>query len=265
MCTEDAECTNVDGTRRILDLAAGLPQLEGFHFVSTLAVAGDYPGHFSEEDLDLGQSFDHAYGKSKYQAEKLVKESGLPATVYRPGVVVGDSRTGEMDKVDGPYYLFNVLHGLRRFPAVRRMPMIVPREENTFFHVVPVDFVAAGMVELAERTAQPGKTYHLMDPHPLTYRDFYSSTLKAMGFTGPQIKRPLSRLVKLLTSKAFWPATQKAGRRFGMPAEMLAHFNYTTTYSTDNTRSDLQGSGISCPPVPEYLETIIAYFEHNLV
>ena len=92
-----------------LDLAAGLPQLKGFHYVSTLAVAGDHPGHFSEDDLDVGQDFDHAYGKSKYQAEKLVKESGLPATVYRPGVVVGDSRTGEMDKVDGPYYFFRLM------------------------------------------------------------------------------------------------------------------------------------------------------------
>ena len=264
MCQEDAECTNVEGTRRVLDLAAGLPGLSAFHFVSTLAVAGDHPGHFSENDLDLGQNFDHAYGESKYHAEKLVKESGLPATVYRPGVVVGDSRTGEMDKVDGPYFIFDVLHGLRRLPGVRRMPMIVPREEDTFFHVVPVDFVVAAMVELAARTKKPGKTYHLMDPHPLTYRDFYSSTLRAMGFSGKQIKRPLSRLVKLLTSKAFWPVTQKVVQRFGMPAEMLVHANYTTTYSTDNTEKDLHGSGISCPPVPDYLETIIAYFEHNL-
>jgi len=264
MCAEDAERCNVEGTRRMLDLAAGLPRLKCFHNVSTLAVAGDYPGHFSENDLDVGQDFDHAYGRSKYQAEKLVRESGLPVNVYRPGVVVGDSRTGEMDKVDGPYFLFDVLHGLRRIPGVRRMPMIIPREENTFFHVVPVDFVVAAMVELAERTIKPGRTYHLMDPHPLTYREFYSSTLKAMGFSGPLIKRPLSRLIKLLCSKAFWPATQKAGQRFGMPAEMLAHFNYTTTYSTDNAQDDLRGSGISCPSVPEYLKTIIAYFENNL-
>jgi hypothetical protein len=120
------------------------------------------------------------------------------------------------------------------------------------------------MVELAERTTGPGKTYHLMDPHPLTYRDFYASTLKAMGFSGPQIKRPLNRLIKLLCSRAFWPITQKSLQRFGMPAEMLVHANYTTTYSTDNTNNDLRGSGISCPPVPDYLETIIAYFEHNL-
>ena len=265
MCQEDAELCNVEGTRRMLDLAAGLPQLKCFHNVSTLAVAGDYPGHFSENDLDVGQDFDYAYGRSKYQAEKLVRESGLPANVYRPGVVVGDSRTGEMDKVDGPYFIFDILHGLRRFPAVRRMPMIVPREEDTFFHVVPVDFVVDAMVELAARTKKPGKTYHLMDPNPMTYRDFYSSTLKVMGFTGPLIKRPLSRLIKLLRSKAFWPVTQKAVRRFGMPAEMLVHVNYTTTYSTDNTQSDLSGSGISCPSVPDYLETIIAYFEHNLV
>jgi thioester reductase-like protein len=265
MCQEDADCTNVEGTRRMLDLAAQLPELLCFHNVSTLAVAGDDPGHFREEDLDVGQGFDHAYGRSKYQAEKLVRESGLPANVYRPGVVVGDSRTGEMDKVDGPYFVFNVLNGLRRVPGVRRMPMIVPREEDTFFHVVPVDFVVASMVELASKAADPGRTYHLMDPNPLTYRDFYASTLKAMGFTGPLIKRPLSRLIKLLCSKAFWPATRAAGRRFGMPAEMMAHFTYATTYSTDNTQSNLQGSGITCPPVPEYLDTLITYFEHNLV
>jgi thioester reductase-like protein len=264
MCQKDADGTNVEGTRRMLDLAARLPKLERFHYVSTLAVAGDYPGHFREDDLDVGQEFAHAYGRSKYQAEKLVRESGLPATVFRPGVVVGDSRTGEMDKVDGPYYLFHVLHGLRRVPGILRMPMIVPREDDVYFHMVPVDFVVSSLVELASGRNCLGRTYHLMDPRPITYREFYSQTLRSMGFSGRQISRPLGRTVRLLCSKSFWPATRAAGRMFGMPAEMLAHFTYTTTYSTDNTERDLEGSGIRCPPASEYLDTLIAYFQHNL-
>jgi thioester reductase-like protein len=264
MSPEEAEGTNVEGTRRTLDLAARLTQVQRFHYVSTLAVAGDYPGHFREEDLEVDQEFDHAYGRSKFEAEKLVRESGLPATVYRPGVVVGDSRTGEMDKVDGPYFLFDVLHGLRRLPGISRAPMIVPREEDTFFHVVPVDFVVSALVELASKSASRGRTYHLMDPDPLSYRDFYSQTLRCMGFSGRQISRPLGRTFKLLCSKAFWPATRAAGRMFGMPAEMLAHFTYKTTYSTENASRDLAGSRITCPPVPEYLDKLIAYFEHNL-
>ncbi len=265
MCAADAERTNVEGTRRMLALAARLTGLRSFHHVSTLAVSGDYPGRFGEEDFQVGQGFDHAYGQSKFEAEKLVRESGLPVTVYRPGVVVGDSRTGEMDKVDGPYFLFKVLHGLRRLPGMSRAPMIVPREEDTFFHVVPVDFVASALLELASRDAGRGRAYHLMDPAPLTYREFYSRTLGCMGFSGRQIPRPLGRTVKLLCSKAFWPATRSGGRLLGLPAEMLAHFTYTTTYSTDNTTQGLQGSGIACPPVPDYLEALIAYFEHNLV
>jgi thioester reductase-like protein len=265
MCAADAARTNVEGTRRTLELAAQLTELRRFRHVSTLAVSGDYPGHFREEDFQVGQGFDHAYGQSKFKAEKLVRESGLPATVYRPGVVVGDSRTGEMDKVDGPYFLFRVLHELRRLPGMTRAPMIVPREEDTFFHVVPVDFVVSALVELASRDTGRESTYHLMDPHPLTYREFYSRTLGCMGFSGRQIRRPLGRTVKLLCSKAFWPATRTAGRFLGLPAEMLAHFTYTTTYSTDNTTRGLEGSPIACPPVPDYLDALIAYFEHNLV
>ncbi|MBW1872938.1 MAG: SDR family oxidoreductase [Deltaproteobacteria bacterium] len=267
MSEKAAMLTNVDGTRRMLDLAADLPRLERFHFVSTMAVAGDWQGEFREEDLDLGQGFEHAYGRSKFLAETHVRGqmNKLPITVYRPGVVVGDSRTGEMDKIDGPYYLFRLLSRLSRLPGLSRMPMIIPREEDSYFHIVPVDYVVKALVELASQKSSRGQTYHLMDPHPPTYRDFYTATLGVLGFNGHQISRPVSRMVRLLKTKLFWPTTRLACNSAGLPAEMVCHYLYRVTYSTTNTSSGLKDKNIICPRFIEYLPTLIEYYRQNMV
>ena len=266
MSDKEAMLTNVDGTRRMLDLAADLPKLERFHFVSTMAVAGDFQGEFREEDLDLGQGFEHAYGRSKFLAENHVRGqmAKLPITVYRPGVVVGDSRTGEMDKIDGPYYMFRLLSRLSRLPGFTRMPMIIPREDDSYFHIVPVDYVVKALVELASQKSSRGQTYHLMDPHPLTYRDFYRATLSVLGLNGRQIARPVSRLVRLLKAKPFWSTTRLACNSAGMPAEMLCHYLYRVTYSTTNTSSGLKDKNITCPRFIEYLPTLIEYYRQNM-
>ncbi len=264
MSDEQTRLSNVTGTRHVLDLAERLPLLERFHHVSTMAVAGDLSGVYREKDFDLGQSFFHAYGRTKFEAEREVRERGLPATVYRPGAVVGDSRSGKMDKLDGPYFVFAALHALRRLPGAGRMPMIVPRGDDSMFHLVPVDFVVAAMVHLAGLDSSLGRTYHLMDPDPASYRQFYLATLREMGFSGPTIARPVTRLVKLLMLPGLWQLSRLAGRTFDMPAEMLPHLLYDIRYDTSQTTSDLTGSGIACPRVLDYLPVLIRYFERNM-
>jgi len=262
-----AMTTNAEGTRRMLDLAADLPGLSRFHFVSTMAVAGNYDDTFGEKSLDVGQGFDHAYGRSKFLAESFVRgeTSRLPCTIYRPGVVVGDSQTGEMDKIDGPYYVFSILHQLKRLPGASRMPMIVPRDEGSYFHVVPVDFVVKALIEIGSRPESKGQTYHLMDPDPPSFREFYTETLAAMGFGGPQISRPVARLVRLLKSRPFWPLARAASRAAGIPAELMCHYLYTTRYDTTNTEKHLTGSDITCPRFKDYLPVLTDYFERNMI
>ncbi|MCB1034654.1 MAG: SDR family oxidoreductase, partial [Acidobacteria bacterium] len=99
---------NVEGTRYLLDFAQGCPNLKRFQYVSTCYVSGRYAGIFRETDLEKGQAFNNYYEETKYLAEVEVQarmKKGLPATIYRPAIVVGDSRTGATQKYDGPYYV----------------------------------------------------------------------------------------------------------------------------------------------------------------
>lgn len=258
---------NLEGTRNVLALAESLERLRRLHYVSTMAVAGDYSGEFHPWDLDLGQGFHHHYGRSKFEAEKLLRQAAarLPVTVYRPGVIVGDSRSGWALKIDGPYYILRVLTALKKFPGSGRLPMIVPRETNSYFHLVPVDFVAEGLLALAGRADTAGGVYHLMDPHPPTFRDFYIRLLRTMGFGGPLISRPVSRLMRLLCRPRLWPMTRRALALAGMPAEMLPHFLYTTTYETDSTLKLLEPAGIRCPPFEQVLPVLVEYFEKKMM
>ena len=104
---------NVGGTKNAIDLANAL-EVGRFHHMSSIAVAGSYDGWFTEDDFDEGQEFPSPYHRTKYESEKLVRERiQVPWRVYRPSLVVGNSKTGEMDKIDGPYYFFKAIQKLR--------------------------------------------------------------------------------------------------------------------------------------------------------
>jgi thioester reductase-like protein len=257
----EAERTNVLGTRHLLALARELGGLEAFHHVSTIAVSGDFPGLYREADLDLGQRFPHAYGRSKFLAEQLVRGSGLPWRVYRPGVVVGDSRTGEFDKLDGPYYALRLLAALRRLPGWSRMPMLVPRDDDALFHLVPVDFVSAALAELALRPGPAGATYHLVDAQPLSFRRFYLEALDLLGFHGKRIPRPVRRLFRLLCLPGFWQISRAVGRTVGVPAEMIPHLLCDVRYDCAGAEAALAPLGLRCPPLLDYLPVLISRFE----
>jgi len=257
----EAERANVLGTRNLLDVCGELPGLSAFHHVSTIAVSGDFPGVYREADLDLGQRFPHAYGRSKFLAEQQVRASGLPWRVYRPGVVVGDSRTGAFEKVDGPYYAWRLLLGLRRLPGAARLPMPVPRDDDAFFHLVPVDFVSAALVAFTRAPGPAGSTYHLVDPAPLTFRRFYLASLDQLGFRGPRIPRPVRRLFRLLTRPGFWQVSRAAGRALGLPAEMIPHLLCDVRYDCAGASAALDPLGVRCPPLLEYLPRLLEALE----
>jgi thioester reductase-like protein len=197
--------TNIEGTRNAVSLAAKV-KAGCFHHVSSIAAAGLYNGVFREDMFDEAEHLDHPYFASKHESEKVVrKECKTPWRVYRPGVVVGDSKTGEMDKIDGPYYFFKFIQKLRKMlPAW--MPTI--GLEGGRINIVPVDFVVAALDHIAHVKGQDGKAFHLTDSDPHRVGDVLNIFAKAahapamtvrvnaglFGFVPPGVARALMAL-----------------------------------------------------------------------
>src|SRR5919202_830045 len=152
---------NVGGTQNAVDLANALGA-KRFHHMSSIAVAGSYDGWFTEDDFDEGQEFPSPYHRTKFESEKLVRERlQVPWRVYRPSLVVGNSKTGEMDKIDGPYYFFKAIQRIRHalpewFPLVSL--------EWGWTNLVPVDYVAAAIDHIAHEDGLDGQAFHVVDP-----------------------------------------------------------------------------------------------------
>jgi thioester reductase-like protein len=244
---------NVEGTRNVLRLAEACPRLERLHYVSTCYVSGRHCGPFGEHDLDVGQAFNNYYEETKFLAEVEVDKAragSLPITVYRPAIVVGDSRTGETQKFDGPYFLLQWL--LRQRPSLTLVPAIGD-PTMTRFNMVPSDYVVDAVDHLAALDDSVGRTYQLADPEPLTVAELIDELCRATDRRGLRV--PLPR--RLTTA-----ALDRSGplQRFvGIPAEAVTYFAHPTHYDTTNARRDLAGSGVTCPPVPAYLANLVEF------
>ncbi|MBW8801903.1 MAG: SDR family oxidoreductase, partial [Streptomyces sp.] len=156
---EANDLANVAGTRNAVDLANALGGT--LHHVSSVAVAGEHKGIFREDYFDEGQKLPSAYHRTKYESEKIAREAQVPWRVYRPAVVVGDSTTGEMDKIDGPYYFFTAIKRVRHL-LPEWVPLVGP--ELGWTNIVPVDFVAAALDHIAHQPGLDGQAFHLTDP-----------------------------------------------------------------------------------------------------
>lgn len=247
---EVARRVNVDGTARVLELAAGLPRLRHLHYVSTCYVSGRYAGEFAEDVLEAGQEFRNHYEATKYDAEVLVRKAmadGLPVTIYRPGIVVGDSSTGETQKYDGPYFLASFL---RRQPRVALVPSVPPEAR---FCLVPRDFVIEAMDRLSANDDCVGRTYALTDPKPPTVRKVIETFAHVLGKRIVWVPVP-ERLTR--GALAYVPGLK---RLLGLPAETVEYSTSPTTYSTTNTLTDLEGTGVECPRFVDYADRLLAY------
>lgn len=252
---EVARRVNVDGTERVLSLCHGLPGLTRLHHVSTCYVSGSHEGTFTEDDLDTGQTFRNHYESTKFEAEVLVRnamEAGLPATIYRPGIVVGDSRTGATQKYDGPYFLATFL---RRQAPVAFVPSVAD-PDRVRFCLVPRDFVIEAMDQLSVLDASVGRTYALTDPEPPTARGLVDAFARRLGKRVVWVPMPLA-LTRMAVSL---PLVEKLA---GLPAEALEYFASPTTYDTTHTRTDLAGTGLSCPRFEDYADRLVDFMvEH---
>lgn len=247
---------NVDGTRHVLELARRCPALERFHHVSTCYVSGRYRGLFREDDLEKGQVFNNFYEETKYLAEAEVhhaRRAGMPVTVYRPSVVVGDSATGETQKYDGPYY---VIRWLLRQPRVAVMP-VVGDPRATVFNVVPRDFVVDAIGHLSGRADTIGHTYALADPDPPTVDAMLAELARATGRR--MVRLPLS--AKL--AKGAIEHVPGVYRLLRIPAPAVDYFVHPTRYDTTAARAALADSGIRVPRFADYADRLVRFVREH--
>ena len=249
---EIAHRVNVEGTANVIAFCGTLADLHRLQYVSTCYVSGAYAGEFPEDGLDEGQLLRNHYESTKFEAEMLVRKAitdGLPATIYRPGIVVGDSTTGATQKYDGPYFLANYV---RRLPWVTLVPR-VGDPDTVRFSLAPRDYVLDAMDELSVLPQSVGRTYALTDPEPPTVRDLVDVVA---GYFG---KRVVWLPLPPRQTRALIDRVPGAERVLGFPAESVDYFASPTTYSTTNTTSDLAGTGVACPPFATYARRLLDF------
>ncbi len=257
----EQRAANVDGTRAVIELARRLDAT--LHHVSSIAVAGDFAGEYTEDDFDVGQQLPTPYHRTKFEAESLVRSTpGLRYRIYRPAVVVGDSRTGEMDKVDGPYYFFGVLSKLAVLP--RFTPLLLPDTGRT--NIVPVDYVADALVALMHAPDSDGRAFHLTAPKTIGLRGIYRGIAAAAGL--PPVRGALPRSVAAPVLKVRGRAKvlrNMAATQLGIPAEIFDVVDLAPTFVSDETRNALQRAGIlEVPEFADYAPKLWRYWAEHL-
>jgi NAD(P)-dependent dehydrogenase (short-subunit alcohol dehydrogenase family) len=267
---ETQEVANVEGTRHAIELAGAL-EAGCFHQVSSIAAAGLYRGEWREDMFDEAERLDNnPYFRTKHESERLVREDcPRPWRVYRPGIVVGDSRTGEIDKIDGPYYFFKALQRARRvLPAWLPLVGIEGGEIN----IVPVDYVAAAIDHIAHQPDLDGRAFHLTDPDPKTAGEVINLFARAADAPqmavrlGNEVTEPATGLAR--STLRFLPPAKRVTKlalgQLGLPADVLTYVDYPTHFDSSEAQRALEGSGIEVPRLESYAARVWDYWERNL-
>ena len=260
---------NIDGTHHTVELAGAI-QAAHFHLVSSIAAAGLYEGVFREDMFEEAENYEHPYFRTKHESERIVREEcKLPWSVYRPAMVVGDSSTGEMDKIDGPYYFFKLIQRMRQV-----LPPWMPSVglEGGRVNIVPVDFVVDALDVISHQKGIAKKCYHLVDP--VGYRvgdvlDIFSRAAHApkmnlfvnaalLGFIPRSVTKGLMALAPVRRVR------QAIMKDLGLPEDMLTFVNYPTRFDCRETLAALKGSGVECPDLKEYAWRLWDYWERHL-
>lgn len=261
---------NIEGTRNLCDFAKAI-DAGHLHHVSSIAAAGLYEGVFREDMFDEAEGLEHPYFMTKHESEKIVrKESKVPWTVYRPALVVGDSKTGEMDKIDGPYYFFKLIQRMRQI-----LPPWMPSVgiEGGRINIVPVDFVVACLDHIAHSKAElKGKCFHLVDPQGYRVGDVLDIFSKAahapkmnlfvnaalLGFIPKSVKKGMMALAPVRRIR------NAVMKDLGLPDDMFTFINFPTRYDRRELDAALKGSGIECPNLRDYAWVLWDYWERHL-
>ena len=254
---ERNEQLNNGGTRHAVEVANAL-QAGCLHHTSSVAAAGLYEGTFTEAMFDEGQDLDHPYHRTKFESERIAREeSEVPWRVYRPAIVVGHSRTGEMDKIDGPYYFFRAIRMGARLPDF--IPLLGPRLGET--NIVPVDFVAAAMDHIAHVPGLDGRAFHLVNPKPQSTVDVLNTFARIAG--APRLRAAMPRRTLDLALKV--PGVRgNLLPGMGIPEEVIDYADFTAHFDASKAQAALEGSGINVPPLEQYAPVLWDYWCTNL-
>lgn len=266
---EAQHIANVEGTRHAVEAATAM-HAGCFHHVSSIAAAGLFRGIFREDMFEEAERLDHPYLLTKHESEGLVrKECKIPFRIYRPGMVVGHSKTGEMDKIDGPYYFFKLIQKIRS-----TLPPWVPTVgiEGGRLNIVPVDFVVDALDHIAHTQGEDGKCFHLVDSDPYKVGEVLNIFCEAghaprmamridsrmFGFIPSSIRKGIKNLppVKRITSAVL--------DDLGIPASVLSFIEYPTRFDCRETERVLRDTRIRVPRLPEYAPAIWDYWERHL-
>jgi NAD(P)-dependent dehydrogenase (short-subunit alcohol dehydrogenase family) len=263
------QVSNIEGTRHAVDVAEAIGA-GCFHHTSSIAAAGLYDGVFREDMFEEAEELDNPYFRTKHDAEGIVrKECKRPWRIYRPGIVVGHSRTGEMDKIDGPYYFFKLIQKMRNMLPVW-MPTI--GIEGGRINIVPVDFVVDAMDHIAHKKGLDGGCFHLTDPEPMRVGEVLNLFAKAghapqmtMRVNAKMFSFIPSYVLQGLMSLTLVSRIQKQVLAdLGIPRDMFTFINYPTRFDNRETEKALTGSGISVPRLATYSWRLWDYWERHL-
>jgi thioester reductase-like protein len=267
---EENEITNVLGTHHTVALANEI-KVGAFQHMSSIAVAGNYEGVFREDMFDEAKDYlDHPYMKTKHDSEQYVRENcKMPWRVYRPGVVLGDSKTGEIDKIDGPYYFFKLIQRMRQI-----MPPWMPALgiEGGRMNMVPVDFVVNATDHIAHAKGHDKKAFHLTDPSPLRIGD--SLNIFARAAHAPQMALrinaalfgfiPQSVMKGIMSLPPVRRIKNAVMKDLGIPEDTLSFINYPVRFDCRDTLKALEGTKIEVPQLEDYAYKLWDYWERNL-
>jgi thioester reductase-like protein len=250
-----AQRVNVGGTGNVLELCLAAERLERFVYASTAYVAGRRRGVVYEHELALGQGFKNNYESTKFQAELWVREliDRVPSVILRPAIVVGDSRTGETEKFDGPYYLLRAI--ARAHAAGRAIPQFGRSEAA--FNVVPVDYVVGAAAVAATDPAMTGETLHLVDPNPLPTRRLVSLLSREYAGRAPAGSIP-PRLVS--ASLRLGPVRKLFG---GTPYQSIPYLNHPVVFDPRRALELLGPHGLRPPAFGDYSDAIVEFFRRH--
>ena len=256
-----AKRVNVEGTKNTLAFAQHCSNLNRFQYVSTCYVSGRTPGSFLETDLSKNQKFNNFYEQTKYFAEVEVQKAmkaGLPCTIYRPAIVVGNSTTGETQKFDGPYFVLQWL--IRQKSKIAILPTVYAHDcsaQESTLDLVPSDFVIQSIAYLSQKSETKNQTFQLADSEPLKVQAIIHEFEKVLHKNILKIPLPLG-LARFALKNI--PGLE---RWMGIPSEALNYFAHPTHYDVSNTMKHLQGSGIVIPHFKVYLPHLVKYMISN--
>lgn len=244
---------NLEGTRNVNSFVSRIKDLYRYNYISTCYVAGKRTGTILESELGHDSGFRNFYEETKYLAEVEVDslKGHLPTTIFRPSVVVGDSKSGETVKYDGIYYLIQYL---KKAPSVLRVFNV--GNDDVRLNLVPVDFVVDSIAALSRWDEATGKTLALADPDPLTTAELFDVIAKEM--TGRRSEfHPPKKLTEWFLNTSISPAIT------GLPHSAVPYFFIAQSYDTRIAVDLLSTLGVECPRFSEYVGNLLDFIEEH--